>query len=420
MAPAIGALVSPFGVVSGGRRMRPPRGLGRMYAHSALLGSGCPGMSRDALTGTGIRLDDLDAARLIGVAEAAERYAAADLPGTLVASIRERPEPAIDPARIPACSATELADPRCPVVPLDPDLPIRWVRGLDLATGVPIWVPAVMASYRLRDPWPGERFWHRLSTGYAVHTDPVEAVVRGICEVVERDAAAVLWLRRLRLPRLARSTAERSETAAYLLDWNDRHFVDTHLFDATGDLGVPTVYCLRIAEHNRRARQLVGAASARDLPEAAGKALAEMAFGAQVCYFPDAVREPADFRAVYDGIRYMAAPERAEAFDFLVRGPDSGTSPGDARLPADPREALVRLRNTMQAKDIQVIVVDRTTRELATVGLTAVCVIIPDLQPLTISPFARYRAHPRLYVALASDRRLPREEELNPWPQPFG
>jgi ribosomal protein S12 methylthiotransferase accessory factor len=67
-----------------------------------------------------------------------------------------------------------------------------------------------------------------------------------------------------------------------------------------------------------------------------------------------------------------------------------------------------------------VVVVDRTTDELRRAGLTAVAAIIPDLQPMTLHPLARYLGHPRLYSApLAMGYRSLREEEINPWPQPF-
>jgi ribosomal protein S12 methylthiotransferase accessory factor len=74
----------------------------------------------------------------------------------------------------------------------------------------------------------------------------------------------------------------------------------------------------------------------------------------------------------------------------------------------------------LSGKGMQVLAVNCTTRELAAVGLTAVNVIIPDLQPMSLLPLAQYRAHPRLYSAplLMGYPSLP-EEELNPWPVPY-
>jgi ribosomal protein S12 methylthiotransferase accessory factor len=142
------------------------------------------------------QVDDHVRARLVAVAEAAERYAAGDfLREPVVRSTYARLEgPSVDPTLIPRCSPTELAHPGCRLRPFDPKAPIRWMRGTVLATGEDTWVPAVMACYELRDATPAERFWYRISTSYAVHTDSAEALVCGICEVIERDAVAVTWL----------------------------------------------------------------------------------------------------------------------------------------------------------------------------------------------------------------------------------
>lgn len=67
-----------------------------------------------------------------------------------------------------------------------------------------------------------------------------------------------------------------------------------------------------------------------------------------------------------------------------------------------------------------VLAVDRSHAELRSVGLTAVNVVIPDLQPMSLLPLAQFRAHPRLYRAPAAmGFPVHSEEELNPWPQPF-
>ena len=75
---------------------------------------------------------------------------------------------------------TNTPIPECLFVPFDPSAEIRWVRGVDLATAAEVWVPAVMACYRLGNVRRQEGFWYRISTGCAVHTDPVEALVRGM------------------------------------------------------------------------------------------------------------------------------------------------------------------------------------------------------------------------------------------------
>jgi ribosomal protein S12 methylthiotransferase accessory factor len=422
-------LVSPFGPVTdvGPNTIRPRRGLSRLAGAGVSVGSGAPG---DRIYGSGMAavtagggkaVDDEAHARLIAIAEAAERYAAGDFLGErrVLASAGELDGPALDLARIPRCSERELSVPGCPQRPLDPGARIRWVQGTDLLTGRATWVPAIMACYGLHDVLPSERFWCGISTGFAVHFDPVEALVSGILEVIERDVNAVMWLQRLPLPVI--SAPFLSPVTEYLLDWSDRHFLDTYLFDATTDVGVPTVYCLQVAEHERQARHGVGAAAARDITAAAEKALMEAVWARGLLTWEGEVQEDlSKFSGVLDGARYMARPQLAPAFSFLVDGARQRTGPERAGLPQAPAEALAWLVATLSGRGMQAVAVDRTPHEIAAVGLTAVNVIIPDLQPMSLRPLAQYRAHPRLYQAPElMGYPAHAEEDLNPWPQPF-
>lgn len=390
---------------------------------SACIGSGAPGDGDLGHTFTmGYAWQDPESARFVAMAEGAERYAGlVDLgEPSIWATAAELAGECLEPERYPRCTEREYAHPKCPVAPFEPGTPIRWVRGFDLRGREPIWAPAAMATYGLRDKTPAERFSYPISTGYAVHTDATEAVVRGICEVVERDIVSVLWLQRLPLPLVG--AAERSEPLSHLREWCRRRFMTPHLFDATSDLGVPTVYCVLVAEHDPHGRQVVGAGTARTLVQAAEKALAEaLMMRSQTGPAAPAVRgSPDDFTELEDTLRYMAIPERAEAFDFLIGDAESRPTTTRPALPDDPAEALGVLVDRLAARDMRPVVVDRTASELADVGLTAVSVIIPDLQPMSPKWLAQFRAHPRLYSAPASmGYRVLCEEELNPWPQPF-
>ncbi|MET7673054.1 YcaO-like family protein [Micromonospora luteifusca] len=418
-------LVSPYGVVSAVSDPRPSRICDRLYSCGVEVGTPGPAGTRRTtgrLGGGGRGWADPALARFVAIAEGAERYAMAlgpDRRELVRATAHALAGECLEPFRYPRCSARELADPGCPVRPFDPAAAIRWVTGLDLISGAPVRVPAVMACRDLAPADDAERFVHRLSTGHAVHTDPVEAVVRGTFEVIERDAVAVLWLQRLALPAVP--PAELVASTRHLIECCRRRFVTVRLFDATTDLGVPTVYCLLTAEHDLRLRHWTAASTGRDLPGAAAKALEE-AVGLLGLLSEDTVvpGNPAEFSAVQDGARYMGAPERAAAFDFLLAGAAAAPPPRRPALPEDPDLALAALIERLAGAGTRPVVIDRTTRELADVGLTAVNVVIPDLQPLSLHPLAQFTAHPRLYDAPArmGYRVLP-EEELNPWPQPF-
>jgi ribosomal protein S12 methylthiotransferase accessory factor len=425
---ALDALVSRYGVVSG-TWTRPDLTEDPLpFAFcGAAIGSGRPGVGRtspdDRVNGGGAAFDNLPKARFVAIAEAAERYAGMDVTDreVRVATARQLAGECLEPERYPRCSAHEHAHPQCPVIPFDPDRPMRWLRGVDLATGEATWVPAIMACSGLRGQNPDEQVTVPISTGNCVHSDPIEAVVGGLCEVIERDAVAVTWLQQLPLPRLA--AADRSARLAELVEWHRRRFVTVHVFDATLDLGVPTALCVLAADHDLRAARLVGAGTGRTLALAAEKALVEatgLRTGLQAAVGP-VPAGPESFRQLADGARYMGLPTRAHAFDFLLDDstPRTPRQPGDA-LPANPAAALAAIANRLEEAGMRAVAVDRTTEELAGVGLTAVCVVVPDLQPFSPHPLAQFTAHPRLYeVPRRLGWRVRTEKELNQWPNPL-
>jgi len=361
-------------------------------------------------------------ARAIAIAEAVERHASCVPRAELRwASAAHLGSEAIDLDALPRCSPTELADPRCPVRPVDPAEPIRWTRGWSSRGRGLIWVPAALVWMHLEPLTASERLTMPISTGCATHSDPARAVLNGLCEVIERDAIAVTWLQRLPLreiqlseaPRTVREAVDRAEAAGR------RH----RFFDATSDLGVPTIYCVDTDPTSERLRHVVMCATELDPSRAIVKILREIAssriaLGA-VGDLPDSVD---DFRRVVDGARYMGSSRRAHAFDFLL---DSGSEPISfsdlARIDdRDAGRALTNVVERLHARGCEVVVVDISTVEARSVGLTVVRAIIPQLMPLSFAHRARFLAHPRLYEAPRAFGRAPlAEADLNPFPQPF-
>lgn len=414
-------LVSPFGVVAAVRTAAPIASLPMLTQATAFLGGRDRGHGADdAIRAYGTSTRGAAGAAVAAIAEAAERYAGYGFleDRSVWATAAELDGPCVDLATLPQCSDSEYRDARCPMRPVDPNARIRWTRGVDLADGHPVWVPTVMACYGSAHSEP-ERFWYRISTGYAVHFDPAEMLLRAACEVIERDALAGTWLQRMPLRPI--DASDLSDDARHLIEWGRRRFIEPHLFDATTDLGVPTAICVAEAAYDDRARHTIGCANGRSMAHSIEKALSEAYLTRGHCFLGKAVpASPSDFASAEDAVRFMALPENAEAFRFLMDGADHRPSRPSMPLPEDPAAGLDLVLRRLSAKGWQAVAVDRTTPELADIGLAAATVVIPALLPMTLSPFGQYRAHERLYE-------LPRlmgfpshpEQELNPWPLPY-
>ncbi|QSB04082.1 YcaO-like family protein [Natronoglycomyces albus] len=418
--------VHPLGVVSDVRFSLAGRGLDRVRMAHARAGNthiGHHGVTEThghtILSGTGRLLDDAQLARHIAIAEAYERYAGSFPTAELVrARASDLPGRVFDHSRLARCTTSEYAHPDNPFVPFDPAAQIRWRRGVDLYTNEPTWLPAVLTGYGIHAE-PNERICFQISTGHAVHSDPVRALLSGLMEVIERDAIALTWLEKLPLPPVHHSAY--SAHVRYLLEAGRRRFLTTHLFDATTDIGVPTVYVLQQSAHDRQGRNLVGASTGRSLAEAAEKALIEVFTIRQLLHSTAPDQVDATWNDIMDGARYMAQPQRGVAFEFLTDGLDQRLviEPGPG-LPEDPLTALRQILSRLRELNMAAYCADLTTAELRRVGLCAVAVIVPDLQPMSLHPRSQFRAHPRLAEACARmGYPALSEKEQNSWPQPF-
>lgn len=414
-------LVGGYGVASHCWRYRPPVGLEHYRAYGASLGSAIPGARHDRvpISSRGTSFVDDGRAEVVCLAEAAERYAPGSRAGDDYPFVRaaELQGPVLTLRDIPMCSATELTDRRCPARPFDPDLPIRWTRGVDLRTSELTWVPAGMANYHLSARTANERFYFPLSTGHAVHIDLISATCKALLEVIERDAIAVTWLQMLELPRVPPRAL--TDVTGRTLEWCTANSVQLHLFDATTDLGVPIVYCLMRAPHDPLMTSAVSCAADVSISRAAESAVEDIvSFRVSDGALTGGPTSIDDIRDISDGARYMGTAERQHAFDFLLTG--ERQAPDREDLPDEPQKLLAVLRERLAERGMQSVVVNETVTELDRVDLHAVVAIVPRLMPMSLWPRAMFLAHPRLYELPESMGYLVHlEGELNPWPQPF-
>src|SRR4029077_10929338 len=123
--------------------------------------------------------------------------------GILRASSRSLGDRALDPRRLPQCSASERRRAAAAFIlrAPDPDREELWIRGYSLTHERPLWVP-LTATY-LGLPLPiTDHLMFPLSTGLAAGTSFRQAILSGLCEVIERDSLALFWLHQLPVPRI--------------------------------------------------------------------------------------------------------------------------------------------------------------------------------------------------------------------------
>lgn len=137
---------------------------------------------------------------------------------------------------------------------------IPWIEGRELPTGEPVLVPFELVHTDFRFPRPPTSGAFTVDgNGLASGNHPLEAIVHGLCEVIERDATT-LWFERDGPSNTRVDPATVDDAGCReLLDRYAAADVDVAIWDATTDVGVASFVCQIADLPGRRQRQGSGA-----------------------------------------------------------------------------------------------------------------------------------------------------------------
>ncbi len=369
----------------------------------------------------------LAVAKAIG--EGVERYCGGLLdPGTLRRStFREASFPCVPPARFALYDPEQYARAGFPFAPFCDDSVVRWIAATDLVRRERVYVPAA----RVFVPYPcdhagGERpIAQSITTGLASHSTFEEACIGAICEVVERDAFTIMWQARLAMPRVRIESLSSSHRALVARLTPPGGQLD--LFNITMDHGIPTLMCVQRQSHPDMPALVVAAAADLDPGVAVTKGLEELELMRSFALWVRTKKRPvvagADaVRTREDHVEFHARHANAGSSAFVSgssRWQDLAEIPGFAT--GDAKRDLALLTERTDAAGESVLVVDRTSDDVGSLGLHVVRAIVPGFHPLVFGHGIRALGGTRLWTVpqRLGYEGITRRGGDNPVPHPF-
>ena len=369
-----------------------------------------------------------DRALAAALGEAAERYSLSYVPfdSLRFASARQLGETHVDPAKLNFFSKQQYAassDYR----PFDSDTPAQWTLGTDLLNGKSTWIPSAFCYLpdhrRPQEP----RIVYSTSSGVACGPTKDEALLSGLYELVERDAFLLMWYNRLSMPII-------DSTGVAEIEFDDRAYYDvTGLRYSVVDLSefcdVPSAMAI-VRDSTEYIKLVIGAASARTMTDAVGKAVREAfqtyAWARQMRFLKPDWSEPDDddrIRDFEDHVALHAFGSRHESSTFMDAGPARRHINEVVPLSGPSVKAQIEaLLARLHARGMDVYAIDVTSPDLRELGLHVVRAFCPQLCQIDSDHANRFLGIDRIYGgALAegqSGRRL-EPDELNHVPHPF-
>ncbi len=326
-----------------------------------------------------------------GGGEAAERYALALVPPDRefgdARSLVARGMSAPDPAAWALFDASQ--HPSLPFAPFTDRTPIAWVPAHDLTADRVAHVPCCLVYMPYAPTLPGERLvGYATSTGAAAGSTPADAALRGLMEVVERDAFVIVWRNRLPCPRI-----EVDDGAPFAAEYRERFArpgLRYSLFLTTLDLPFCSVFGVLEDASGPRPRLTVGGACHLDPAQAVRKTCLELVQGMKwLEHMGDAgfplVDGFSNVRQFEDRIRLYGFNDLRPAFDFLSTSAETvplSTLSAAGSAPRRAEDALRAACDVLRAHDLQVLARDVTPPDVRSCGLSVVKVLVPQAQAM--------------------------------------
>ena len=329
-------------------------------------------------------------AEVSALCEAVERHSGARLGDEI--RIRKRfvelagGNEAIHPNHVQLFSDHQLDDARSinakghpyNVVParLDPDAEIDWTPVWSLTQQRHRYLPTSMLySMPAEERGPADLIAD--SNGCAAGNTLEEAILQGFLELAERDAFAIWWYNRLRVPAVDLSSFD----DAYLASASDRyarHERDVWMLDITSDIGIPAFVALSRRPDAQTEDIIYGAGAHTDPRLAALRALCELNQCLTWLPRPGA----SDGRPMIDDPLALWWWRTARLADCSWLAPAAGAPPCKASRytaieTADTREDVEHCRALVESRGMEFLVLDQTRPDI---GMPVARVIVPGMR----------------------------------------
>ena len=158
---------------------------------------------------------------------------------------------------------------------LEPDADTDWTPVWSLTQQRHRYLPTSMLYYSMSAQQRGPADLIADSNGCAAGNTVEEAILQGFYELVERDAFAIWWYNRLRVPAVDLSSFDDGYLAS-APDYYARHERDLWILDVTSDIGIPAFVALSRRSGAETEDIIYGAGAHADPRIAALRAVAEL------------------------------------------------------------------------------------------------------------------------------------------------
>lgn len=261
-----------------------------------------------------------------------------------------------------------------------------WVRGYNLTKNTNCFLPVQLIYLNYRERRQEIPLSTVISTGAAGGFDHQETLLRGIYEVVERDAFMTAYLTKAKVPRINLERIK-SKVLQFILAVCKRYNLELLVFNLANDLSIPVFMTILIDTTGLGPPLSVGIKSSLMVKEAILGSIAESLMG-RLSQRNQLYRKkslwfnikPSSIDTLDKRGLFWLAPEKLEKLNFWLQQTPEFFSITQRNI--NSTDQLLKVVKLLKHKGIEIFYVDITPAMFRKSGYLVYKIIIPKLQPL--------------------------------------
>lgn len=311
----------------------------------------------------------------------------------------------------------------------------RWAYGFSLLSGKKTLIPAQLVylgyKYQVGEPF----ICSPISTGAAAAGSFDEAVYRGVCETVERDAFMITYFNKISPPTINADIIN-DEGFQRILTSLKLYNLELHIVDITTDINIPSVMAVIIDRSGKTHSIHVGTKTDLIVKEAVRGAVLEairgrLGFLSLPIATAEAIkkrevleRDVSQIKTFADRCLFWSPQKMIKEIEFIFNGKEERISKEESEKYTDAtsKEKLKIVTDILGDKKIDAYWVDITMPAVKKERIYVAKVVCPKLQPLYLNESRKHLWGERIFntpVALGYRNKPSSERDLNQTPHPF-
>lgn len=298
------------------------------------------------------------------------------------------------------------------------------VKGHNATKDMPALIPAQLVYIHYNDWHNEQQLTEPNTTGASGGLTHESTLLRGIYEVVERDAFMTMYLGRLKPPRID-PLSLKSKGVQAILQTCDRYCLEVFLFDITNDLGIPAYVTFLIDRTGLGPAVCVGLRAGMDIEATIIGSLEESFVSRQWLrrHIYTEQKKGESFSRSHKLITtllerglFWVSASMIKKLDWLLDQEAKKVNTLPIHSFRSLKEELLYVRQIFLKNNMDVLYVDITKDQFKTITYKVYKVLIPALQPFYINERAKEVRIERISKASAYFKQQPARNNV---PHPF-